>query len=69
MYVLPEMQLAQFYDRRRELIAEADQHRLLNAARLWRRQPLAESDDVPAVRRRRDGTLTQCGPRAAAPAR
>lgn len=69
MYLYPELQLAQFYDRQHELIAEADQHRLLTAALRWRRRSLAESDDNPAVQRRRDGTLTQCGPRAAAPAR
>jgi len=69
MYISAEFQLAQFYDHRRELIAEADQHRLLLAARRYRRQSLAESGETPAVRGLPEGTLSQCGPRAAAPAR
>jgi hypothetical protein len=69
MYLHAELQLAQFHDRQRELIAEADQHRLLASARRHRRQLAAAPVAQPAAGRRTDATLGQCGPRAAAPAR
>jgi hypothetical protein len=69
MYLHAELQLAQFHDRQRELIAEADQHRLLVAARRYRRQLTATPDTDATAGQRTDATLGQCGPRAAAPAR
>ena len=69
MFLHPDLQLAQFHDRERELIAEAEQHRLLATARRHRRQRRADADANPAARGRPAGTLAGCGQRAAAPAR
>jgi len=65
----PDLLLAQFHDREREQIAEADQQRLLAAARRHRRQGVTDADANRAVASRSDGRLAGCGPRAAAPAR
>ncbi len=69
MFIHPELQLAQFYQRQRELIAEVDQHRLLTAARRHRRGRDADAESHPAARGRPAGTLAACEPRAAVPAR
>jgi len=66
----PDLLLTQVRDYQRELVAEADQRRALNAAR-HRRRALA-SADVEATRTARDrpaGTVVPCGPAAAAQAR
>jgi hypothetical protein len=68
MFIHPELQLAQFYQRQRELIAEVEQHRLLAAARRYRRRRGADTESNPSARGRPAGTLTECGPPAAAPA-
>jgi hypothetical protein len=62
-----DLLLTHFHQRERELIAEADQHRLLAAAR--RRRRAGYSEVRPAARGRPDGTLIVCAPREAAPAR
>jgi hypothetical protein len=69
MFIHPELQLDQFYQRQRELIAEVEQHRLLAAARRHRRRRSADAESQPAARGRPAGTLVECGARAAAPAR
>jgi hypothetical protein len=69
MFIHPELQLTQFYQRQQELIAEAEQDRLLAAARRLRRRRGADAESDPAARGRPAGTLAGCGPRAAAPAR
>jgi hypothetical protein len=65
------MMLALAYDHQRELIAEADRHRLLSAAWRRRRQATAEAGAraKAQARGRPDGTLAPCEPRVAAPAR
>jgi hypothetical protein len=68
MFIHPELQLAQFHQRQRELIAEVEQHRLLAAARRYRRRRGADTESNPSARGRPAGTLTECGPPAAAPA-
>jgi len=68
MFILPELQLAQFHQRERELIAEAEQYRLLAAARRHRRRRGADADANPEARGRPAGTLAGRG-RVAAPAR
>ena len=60
----PDLLLVLANDRRQELIAEADQSRLLSIARLARRARKA-----PAVRGRPAGTLKPCEPSAVVPAR
>jgi hypothetical protein len=67
MYTHPDFVLDMAREHQRELIEEAGRHRLLNLARLARRERKADSrrasvSDVA-------GTLTACGPREAAPAR
>jgi hypothetical protein len=57
----PDLMLANFHAREHELIAEADRHRLLAAARRWRNR---SARSHPAVRGRPD----IAGPRIA-PAR
>ncbi|GAA4708217.1 hypothetical protein [Phytohabitans rumicis] len=70
MMMHPDLLLAQANDRRRELIAEADQERLLNIARLARRARRArQAKQDPAARGRPAGTLASCEPSAAVPAR
>jgi hypothetical protein len=64
----PDVLLAQFHDRQRELIAEADRQRLLATVRRHNRQGVTAADASPAARGRPDGRLAECGPRAAAPA-
>jgi hypothetical protein len=64
MFLHPDMMLALANEHHRELIAEADQRRLLNLARLVRR---AGKD--PAARERRAGTLAPCETSAAVPVR
>lgn len=68
MFIHPELQLAQFHQRQRELVGEAEQHRLLAAARRYRRRRGADAESNPSARGRPAGTLTECGPPAAAPA-
>jgi hypothetical protein len=69
MFIHPELQLAQFHQRERELIAEVEQHRLLATARRHRRRRGVDAESYPVARGRPAGTLAGCGARAAAPAR
>jgi hypothetical protein len=64
----PELTMALFHDRHVELIAEAERHRLLAAARRWRRRG-ADAGKSAQARGAPDGTLAACEPRVAAPAR
>lgn len=64
MWMHPDLLLVIANDRHRELIAEADQGRLLAIARAARRARKA-----PAARGRPAGTLTSCEPSAAVSAR
>jgi hypothetical protein len=64
MMMNSDLLLAQAYDRQRELLAEADRHRLLTFARRARRARKA-----PAVRGQPTGTLASCEPTVAVPAR
>jgi hypothetical protein len=63
MLIHPELMMASFHARERELIAEADQRRLL--ARVRRVARAAR----PPARHRTDATLATCAPRVAASAR
>jgi hypothetical protein len=45
MLIHPDLMLTQFHDRERELIAEADRYRLLNAARRRRRAQAKSHED------------------------
>lgn len=79
----PYLALEVALDRHHELIAEADRARLLTAARrrrradrrgangrrAGRRRSSAGAEADPATGEGADGSLTPCGPRAAAPAR
>jgi hypothetical protein len=66
----PDLLLTQVRDYQRELVAEADQRRLLNAARRRRRAlASADAEATRAARARPAGTVVPCGPAAAAPAR
>ena len=67
MWMHPDVLLDLAYDRRRELIAEADRSRLLTIARVARRSRRAGK--APAVRGQPTGTLASCDPSAAVPAR
>jgi hypothetical protein len=64
MWTNPELLLDLAHDRRRQLIAEADQARLLASARTARRARKAA-----AVSPRPAGRLAACEPSAAVPAR
>jgi hypothetical protein len=78
MWTNPDFLMILANDHRRELIAEADRHRLLTAARRARRsradeahaaQASPEREKSRVARGQPAGTLTACGPHAAAPAR
>jgi hypothetical protein len=70
MFIPPETMLVLAQERQRELIAEADQYRVLRAARRVRRARGAHrAEIVAAAPARPAGTLAPCEPRAAAPAR
>jgi hypothetical protein len=64
MNMHPVMLLMLANQRQRELVDEADRHRLLNSARETRRGRKAR-----AARGRPAGTLASCDPSAAVPAR
>ena len=64
MLMHPDLMLTLANDRHRELMAEADRHRLLTSALRARRARKA-----PAVRGRPAGTLASCEPSAVVPAR
>ncbi|WP_306206416.1 hypothetical protein [Actinoplanes sp. RD1] len=64
MFLHPDHLLTLADQRHRELIEEADRHRLLSVARRARK-----ARKVPAVRGRPAGTLASCDPSAAVPAR
>jgi len=64
MNMHPVMLLMLANQRQRELVDEADRHRLLNSARHSRRGRKAR-----AARGQPAGTLTSCDPSAAVPAR
>lgn len=66
MLLHPDLLLALANERHRELIAEADQERLLTIARRVRRGRRARK--TPAARGEPTGTLAACKPSAAAPA-
>jgi hypothetical protein len=63
MLLHPDVMLTIAADRRRELIAEADQERVLKSARRIRRTRRDEVRGQPA------GTLAPCEPSVAVPAR
>jgi hypothetical protein len=71
MFMHPDLIWSQAKHRQQELIAQADRHRLLTAARRARRARGGNNDpDGSAVARGRPaGNLDTCPPRAAAPAR
>jgi hypothetical protein len=76
MFTHPDVLMAQQKQHSADLIAQADQYRLLAAARRFRRARRArgEQDAMVAARGRpatasAPGNLAACGPRAAAPAR
>jgi hypothetical protein len=60
-----ELLMVDFHARERELIAKADQHRLLTIARRARRVRAHRGADTAA---RREATLSPCAPRVAASA-
>jgi hypothetical protein len=64
MMMHPDILLDLAYDRHRELVAEAEQGRLLSSARRARRARKAA-----VARGRPTGTLASCEPSAAVPAR
>jgi len=64
MLMHPDLMLTLAHDRHRELIAEADQERLLSLARLARRSRKARAGAA-----RPAGTLASCEPSAVVPAR
>ena len=64
MMIHPDMMLTMANDRHRELVAEAEQGRLLSSARRARRARKAA-----VARGRPTGTLASCEPSAAVPAR
>jgi hypothetical protein len=64
MWMHPDVMLNLANDRQRDLIADADQERLLTIARAARRARKAA-----AARGRPTGTLASCEPSAAVPAR
>ena len=64
MWMHPDVMLNLAHDRHRDLIADADQERLLTIARAARRARKAA-----AARGRPTGTLASCEPSAAVPAR
>jgi hypothetical protein len=67
MFLHPDLALAQFHARERELIAEADRHRLLSAARRRRGgHREARVRARPAARGRPEATLAPCEPSVAA---
>jgi len=70
MLLHPELMLAHFHAHERELIAEADRHRLLSAARRrFNAGAGRRAGKDPAARGRPDATLSPCVPHVAAPAR
>jgi hypothetical protein len=70
MFTHPDLLWSQAKYRQQELIAEADRHRLLTAARRGRRARRAQADQqsTAMARGRPAGNLAVCPPRAAAPA-
>lgn len=48
MYQSSDLMLTMAKDHQRELIVEADRHRLLNAARRWRKERSRKSHEVAA---------------------
>jgi len=64
MWMHPDVMLNLANDRHRDLIADADQERLLTIARTARR-----ARNAAAARGRPTGTLASCEPSAAVPAR
>lgn len=68
MFFPPETILALALTRQQELIADADRHRVLRAARRRGHRAAAHPADEPLSRGRPAGTLASCGPRAAVPA-
>ncbi len=71
MFTHPDLLLAQQKQRQRDLISQAEEYRLLAAARRSRRARRAAGDAAitPVVRGRPAGNLAACGPHAAASAR
>jgi hypothetical protein len=71
MMVHPDFVMAQVQQHQHDLTLEAGRHRLLTAARRHRRAARAATEPgaKPVARGRPTGTLAQCEPRAAAPAR
>jgi hypothetical protein len=71
MFTHPDLLLAQQKQHQRDLISQAEEYRLLAAARRSRRARRAAGDAaiMPAVRGRPAGNLAACGPHAAASAR
>jgi hypothetical protein len=69
MFMHPDLIWIQAKQHQQQLIAEADRHRLLTAARRSRRDRAKDDADRNAVARGRPtGNLATCPPRAAAPA-
>ena len=70
MFTHPDLIWAQAKYRQQELIAQADRHRLLTAARRVRRARGGKNDPDgnPMARGRPAGNLASCPPPAAAPA-
>ena len=69
MFMHPDLIWSQAKYRQQELIAQADRHRLLTAARRVRRDRGQDHPDGNAMARGRPaGNLASCPPRAAAPA-
>jgi hypothetical protein len=70
MLIHPDLIWSQAKHRQQELIAQADRHRLLTAARRARRAGGGEDDPDgnPVARGRPAGNLASCPPRGAAPA-
>ena len=71
MFNHPDVLLSVAREQQRQMVAEAQRYRLLNAARAWRRAraAAATASVTPAVRGRPEGTLARWGSRAGAPAR
>jgi hypothetical protein len=74
MFIHPDLLMAQQKQHRDDLVAQADQYRLLAAARRSRRARdgrggHGSAEPGATVRGRPAGNLAACGPRAAAPAR
>jgi hypothetical protein len=69
MFTHPDLLWSQAKYRQQELIAEADRHRLLTAARRGRRARAAEDEKSKAMARGRPaGNLAACPPHGAVPA-